>query len=244
MQEFLELHFITGLDFLQVLLGLGALYVFLVLARRLLNRAAFLGNLQAPLRRTIFLLELFFEPLAVVLISTAFVLWNPIFGGLLSLLLLLLGFSHLRNYLAGRIMQVNLAIEEGKRMKFGDLSGIIGKIGRLGIFLQTAEGRHFVNYFRLINEGFSLVSEQEIGGFYQLSVQVPEREKPLPEPQSIIDLLTVTPYLDWNYKPEWSRVEGEEGRFLVKILMKEDGFLEELLALIREWGYQVRVSAN
>ena len=62
-------------------------------------------------------------------------------------------FSRIRDYLSGRIILFNPLIGVGKRMRTDKSTGVISKISRIGLYLQTGEGLHFVNYTTLLTEG-------------------------------------------------------------------------------------------
>ena len=116
-----------------------------------------------------------------------------------------------------------------------NLNGIISDMGLLGLYMQTREGRHFVSYAQLLTQGYTIVSGTEVGGFYQLRIENPEKENLINNSIELMDMLTTLPYLDWNFKPE---ISEESGKYKVKLLVREELHLKELITLIQERGLQ------
>lgn len=222
--------FIAGLILLTV-------YFILQFIRRLLERAAFMGSWQAPAMRFSRYILLIYEPLALVIIGGIFVLINPIFHGLIMGLLFLAGFPHLRNYLAGRVVQFDHHIDRGSRLRSGAFEGVVLEMGRLGLQLQTNEGLHHLTYARLLAEGYTLISGEEIGGFYQLLIRPREADEKVRHLQHLQNLLLTAPYLDWHHKPELTSGDTEQQTIEARVLVREENHLHDLVELIREWGY-------
>lgn len=228
----------TGTELFLIGGGLVALYFLVRFLKRLLERAAFLGTFQAPLKRGVFLVDLLFEPIVLFILSIALVLYSPEFFGLMFLAVFILGFTQFRNYFSGILVQVRQTLRPGQRIQHVGLLGIISDMERLGLFLQTTEGKHFVNYSRLLSEGYTLISGQEMSGYFQLQVDVSSATHP--EPQYLRDLLLMAPYLDSHFKPELVAVEGTPHLYRVKVLLRDENHLKELEALIQEQGYQCK----
>ncbi|MFK7924707.1 MAG: hypothetical protein AB8H47_22305 [Bacteroidia bacterium] len=233
----MEALFTSRLSWVQWLLiagGLLALYFLIQLLYRLTRRTTILGGAQARIKELFFALQLLFEPMALIVLSISFVFIHPLFCGSFVLLLFLVGFNQFRNYLGGKLVQLNHMLEAGRRLRFQNLNGIISDMGLLGLYMQTREGRHFVSYAQLLTQGYTIVSGTEIGGYYQLKIQNPEKETLIQNSDDLMDILTSLPYLDWNFKPEIS--EEDPGWYKVKLLVREELHLRELLSLIEERG--------
>jgi hypothetical protein len=225
-------------------LGVAALFLLLVyfllqFLQRIIVRAGFLKNLRFNIQNDIHKLLLFYEPLVFVILIGIFVFINPVLHGTLLLLLVLLAFKQLRNYMSGRVIQINKSLSAGKKIKVNAQQGVISAVGRQGIELQTDEGLHFIPYLHLQEKGYTIISGQEIGGFYQLEI-IPqsEKEKSAVHLERLMNLLASTPYLDMQFKPELS-VSGET--IQARVLLKEENHLSALLPLIEDWGYQAKV---
>ncbi|MEZ4994728.1 MAG: hypothetical protein R2824_30195 [Saprospiraceae bacterium] len=218
-----------------------AVFVALRFLDRLLERAAFLGRWQQPAQNTIRYLSLIFEPLALILLLGIFVMINPVFHGLLLILLFLAAFTHLRNYIAGRIIQLDHHLIRGSRLQMQEIEGVVLEMGRLGMQLQTKEGLYHLTYAQLLSRGYTLISGEEIGGFYQLRLSPGEVDGKIRHQQHIQNLLVTTPYLDWSHKPELTPLNDPQQSLEIRVLLREEKHLHDLIALIREWGYDCRL---
>ncbi|MEM1214984.1 MAG: hypothetical protein AAGJ82_04830, partial [Bacteroidota bacterium] len=105
------------------------------LANWLLRRLPTPNNWQQISERLLSYFLLLFEPLAVLVLGSYFVLIHPFFHGLIVLLLLVTNFSHLRNYFSGRVVRFDSASRIGNRLSSQQTTGLITKIGRLGLRL-------------------------------------------------------------------------------------------------------------
>ncbi|WP_116106570.1 hypothetical protein [Lewinella sp. IMCC34191] len=183
---------------------------------------------------------LLYEPIAVLMLFMIFVFINPAVHFLVVLLLIAAGFSRIRDYLSGRIVLFTPLIAVGKRMKTERYTGVISRINRIGLYLQTGEGLHFVNYTTLLTGGYSLITGKDIGGYYQLLLSPPEgQEEPLRE---LADRLTTAPYLDRSFRPELSYAEHRKSQIQARLSVREEKHLTELLALLGEWGYPATIA--
>lgn len=217
------------------------LFFLLQLADRLLAGTGNWGRVMGLIRRFIHYTLLIYEPLAIILIASAFVLINPPFHGLMLALVLMLAFGHLRNYISGRLLLLNPLFAPGRRMSNGDTRGIITNIGRQGISLQTQQGVEVVRYAQLVNHGFTVDPGDEIGGYFNLKISLTDKMLAAEPVQHFQDLLSSAPYLDRKHKPEISTHLIDDKSFQVKVLLQEENHLYELISLIREWGYESEV---
>lgn len=237
----MEYH-LTGTETLLIIGGMIGLYFLIQFAESLVNRAAVLGRLQEPLQKGVSLLSLLFEPIVIITLSAVLVLFSPAFFGMILLVIFLLSFYQLRNYLSGLMLQLRDTLQPGQRLEFQTRKGTISDMGRLGLFLQTTEGKHFVNYTALLGEGYTLVSGQEMSGYYQLAVDTQASEQT--EPTALLDLLMMAPYLDSQFRPELNRSEEQPGHYKVKVLLKDEIYLQELVALVQEHGYTCKPATD
>lgn len=183
---------------------------------------------------------LYYEPLTALLLATIFVFVNPLLHGVILALLVLAGFSRLRDYFSGRIVLGSPLVAVGKRMKADRFTGVISRINRIGLYLQTGEGLHFVNYTTLLTEGYSLITGKDIGGYYQLHLTPADgKSDPLTD---LMDRLTTTPYLDRSFRPEVTQPEIDAPDIQVRLSVREEKHLSELLRLFQEWGYPATIA--
>lgn len=216
-------------------------YLLLSYLKRSLQGSAFFGRYHLRIIELLSGFLLFYEPFTVLTLTMIFLFINPFTHGIMLLVVILATFTRIRDYVSGRIIQTSSLLVEGKRMKTAKSTGVISRIGRMGIYLQTGEGLHFVNYSNLVTEGYSLATGKEIGGYYQLHIRPKELDefKPL---QFLQDKFVSTPYLDRTFKPELTMSEKKDREILARIAVREDQHLRELLDLMMEWGYPASVA--
>ncbi len=183
-----------------------------------------------------------YEPFILLVITGLFVLVNPPLHGAMVLVLFLAGFSHVRNYISGRIVRFDESMNPGVQLQSRDMQGIISRLGNLGLHLKTLDGLYYISYSRLLADGYTLLSGEEMGGFYRLQVKtLQEDENALRTTTQLGDLLATTPYLDWNHPPEWIPVTETGAPLQVRVLLREEQHLVELMQLMNEWGYGCEV---
>jgi hypothetical protein len=224
-------------DFLTATLVLVVIWFLLNFLGNILGRAPFLGKYQTTVVRSIKYLVLLFEPSAIAVLVSIFILINPLFHGLVFGWIFLTGFYQIQNYFNGLVVRFNNNLIFGKKLSSNNLTGIISKMDRSGIQLKTDQGLHFISYSNLLKEGYMLVSGEEIGGLYNLKITPFTKEDKTNQVSKLKNLIITAPYVDWNHKPEF-KVSGEEGDHVTaRILLKDESHLNQFIALINEWGY-------
>ncbi|PHN05892.1 hypothetical protein [Flavilitoribacter nigricans] len=241
MEDILSVQFSWGYLLSSIVLLLG-LFFALQFIDRLLTRVVVMGSWMQPVHRVIRFLILVFEPLAVIWVGGIFVLINPVFHGLLLALLFLSGFTHLRNYIAGRVIQMDHHIERGARLRAGQVEGVVLEISRLGVELQTKEGLYKLSYGKLLDSGYTVIAGDEIGGFYHLQIRPKDKDSKVRHLQHLQHLFVTTPYLDWSHKPEITAHDERDQQLEARVLVREENHLHDLMALIREWGYECHLN--
>lgn len=228
-------------DFFFIALLLVVAYFILQFFDRMLRKYEFLGKYQEGIRGFIHSTFLLYEPLVLLILGGVFILINPVFHGILALIVLWGGFTHVKNYFSGRVVHFDDSISVGKRLKTNDLQGIISDMGRLGIKFRTKKGLQFINYSKLISDGYMLLSGEEVGGFYQLNIRPKELDEKMDYSTHLLDLLATTPYLDWNHKPQILPSKDASKPIEARVVVKEESHLFDLITLIQEWGYTCKV---
>ena len=230
----------SWMDLLFAALILYGAYALLFLLRDRLEKYKRPDGFRAGAYNVIAAGLLLYEPIVVLILIMIFVFISPAIHGLIVLLVITAGFSRIRDYLSGRIVLFTPLIAVGKRMKTERYTGVISRIDRIGLYLQTGEGLHFINYTDLLTRGYSLVTGKDIGGYYQLSLTPPaDRENAL---QELSDRLTTTPYLDRSFRPELAYADTGGNRIQARLSVREEKHLTELIALLREWGYPATIA--
>ncbi|MEL6589331.1 MAG: hypothetical protein AAFQ68_04595 [Bacteroidota bacterium] len=226
---------------LLLLIGLVALYFLIQLLYRFVRRTTLFGRFQGEVREVVYAIQLLYEPVAIITLLISFAFIYPLFCGTFVLLSLLVGFNQFRNYLGGKLVQLNHMLTSGRRLRFQNLNGIISETGLLGLYMQTREGRHFVSYAQLLQQGYTIVSGTEVGGYYQLGIEQQAEDKIFQDRAELMDILSTVPYVDWSFKPE---ITQEANRCKVKLLVREEQHLRELIPAIKERGLNVSILNN
>ncbi len=231
---------LSWLDFWAAALGLFGLYWLLRLGQRVLNNLPWSNSILSRIKDGIRFLLAVFEPASILLLGGIFVMISPLLHGIIAGVLLLGGFGHLRNYISGKLLQVDGAISTGKRLLAEGHKGMITEQGRLGLKLRTASGLQFINYNTLMTKGYQLLPSEEIGGYYHLVLE--GREDHPVSNSDLFDLLASSPFLDWSHRPEISTTADHPNRLHARVLVKDEGYLHDLLALLEEQGFKTKIS--
>ncbi|MBK7409505.1 MAG: hypothetical protein IPL49_01915 [Saprospirales bacterium] len=191
---------------------------------------SFLRGLQSGVQLGLTL----FEPAAALILGGIFIFINPALHGAVVLLLLVAGFSSLRNYVNGRILLLNSSVAGASRIEISaGEGGLIARKGRLGLFLRTDNGLRYIPYSTLLEQGYTLVSGDDMGRLFRIRL-VP-KEEPGIEPGRLRGLLATTPYLDQSHVPELKALPGNV--FEVDLLLRDEKYLPDLVQLTSEWGW-------
>ena len=213
------------------------IYIALRVLANFLKQTQYLRVIRPLLNRILKKILILYEPIALILLFGTFFLINPLYHGGILLVPLIVGFSQVRNYLTGKLVQLDDNINTGTIIQVNEVQGIISREGIWGIHVQTREGIHFISYSQLLASGYTLITNKEIGKFSILNVTPPENSGNRNEIITLMDLLTTTPYVDWNYKPDLSHTDRHSRSIRVRVFLRENSHIEALSRLMEEWGY-------
>ena len=87
-----------------------------------------------------------------------------------------------------------------------------------------------------------LLSGEEVGGFFELKIAPLLENENSNHLQYLKDKMTTAPYLDWSHKTEWLYQEDKQQFIQTRVLVKEENHLFDLVELIKEWGYECKIS--
>lgn len=104
--------------------------------------------------------KVFSTPLAFVIIIAAFININFEIHALVIVLLMVLTYRQLRNYIEGLFLRVHPLFAKGAMVKCGKIQGKIIRIAHLGVMLSTDAGERFVWYSTFDRSGFTILSHQ------------------------------------------------------------------------------------
>lgn len=228
-------------NLLEVTLVLTLWWGVLTFFRNLSKRTSLFGRFRDSAERAAEVAFLLFEPLAFLVIIGVFIFINPPVHGLMVLTVIFAAFPQMRNYLSGRIVRFDKNIAVGKKINTKNVNGIIAKERRLGLAIKTNKGIRFVNYSVLLKEGYMLLADDSIGGFYRLRITPKPENEIKNHLQYLRDLMVSAPYPDRNRRPDFALPEEGRDAIVMQISVMEKAHLAELRGLIEERGYQCRV---
>lgn len=232
-----ELNY-TWTDLFLLIVVLGLLYLLLLFIRRIIPSLSFLGRLRSSFRKFLDKVISLYEPIVVLLVVAVFVMIKPGFHGFMMIALVLFILDHVRNYFQGRLYLTNKTLQVGRRIKVNGSEGVIVKLGRFCIDVRTDEGLSFLPYQTLIKHGYVMTSGEKIGGYYHLTITHEETEETTPSMSDVSHLLISSPYVDGDHKPKIARSLTNPNEIIVKLLVKEESHLHDLISLLSENGYK------
>lgn len=229
----------TWTTFFSIALLLFITFVVLRFLQELLDRSNLFGKYQATAEYYLHRILLVYELLVVLVLGASFILVAPFLHGLIVAALFAGAFPHIRNYICGRVVQFDKGIQVGNRLRFGDYSGTIAGIQRVGLKLRTGKGLRFINYSNLLKDGYLLLAGEEIGGFYRLQITPQEGNEIKNTRSKLLDILHATPYLDWQQRPIIKSATDSD-TLDARVVLREERHLPDLIQLLEEWGYAVK----
>ena len=227
-----------------VVLVFSALYLTLMFAKRIVIGATFTGRTRPFVLKMIDKSLILIEPIAVITVIAIFIVIRPTLHGLIAGLILLLGFVHIRNYIHGRLIHLYGVIKLGAHIKIDNREGIISEIGRLGLRIKSNDGLHYIPNHALIQSGYILSAVNEVGGYYNLRISanlIKERAQAI---KVLSEVLISSPFIDGDHKPEISRSITTEDALDVKILVKEESHLFDLISVLKENEFSVVITKS
>ena len=237
----MEIPTFTWFNLLIATLVLMFIYFVMRLLHEFLNRLAKRNFWLNGFKKGLYLLFNLYEIIVILILCSIFLFINPVLHGLILLALILFSFSHIRNYISGRLALLDENLSIGKRLNIGSAKGVIVKMGYLGLQLRTATGLRFVSYRQLFEEGYSLVAVEEIGGFYLFEIEATNIKSKVNHLEWLIDAFLMTPYIDPNRHPELTYTNSQKNILKARILIREDSNLDDFVQLIQGWGYKCLV---
>jgi|AntRauTorckE5430_2_1112549.scaffolds.fasta_scaffold00236_17 hypothetical protein len=241
MKDFIQPYF-TWTNFLLAAIALWGVFWLLRFLRQRMRNGVLFGRYQQPVTDGISTFLLLYEPFTILLLTLVFFFINPIMHGILLLLLGIASFGRIRDYLSGRIILAASLVEEGKRMETLKASGVISRVGRIGLYLQTGDSLQFINYSSLLIKGYTVTTGEEIGGYYQLYISVEGDEPPADALGWLADRFVSTPYLARSFKPELKWADDQANHISARVSVREEQHLRELLELMGEWGFPATIA--
>lgn len=236
MDKFFSPYYSWG-NFISIGLFLLLLYFILLFFKNMLDKFQFLGAAQPTVNKSVHYLLLVYEPVGLLLLASIFILIDPKVHGIFALLIGIFGSTYIKSYISGRFIQRDRNLVKGKGITANNLSGVIYDMEQFGLQLQTNKGLHFVSYSKMLSEGYTLLTGDEVGGFFNLIITSKDTETKVNHVDHLMDIFVSTPYINRNQKPVLVASQKNPNKIEARVSLKEESHLQELMALINEWGY-------
>ncbi len=178
------------------------------------------------------------EPVIFICILILFIAINPIIHAIVAFILCGLMYQQIRDYQCGRIILYSSTIMHDKKINVGKYNGSVVKTGKLGLHISTPEGVSYLNYSRILADGFTLSAGQESGEYCYVLVKAKSSDTTIQEfKKQLNEILVTLPYIDWKYKPKISSNSQMEGELELKMLLHQNVASEEVCRFLKEAGY-------
>lgn len=217
---------------------LAVLYIILNLAKRMIgylrSEKTFRVNISESIEDTLDKIILLFEPLTALFLAIYLLVINPYLIGFVGILFTVFTFSYIRNYFIGRTLMLNATFSNARQIDTGGMHGSITRRGRLGLWLQTAEGIAHIPYLTLARQGFTVISGARVG--HQVLMTLTSEKESMPVAK-LHAMLLASPFIDHQISPTLE--ETEDKMINVKVILKEMDYLDDLEAALHEWGFTI-----
>jgi len=185
------------------------------------------------------------EPIIWFIIFGLFIRMNPLVHGIILLIICALIFQQILDYLSGRVILYSSTIRRDKKISVANYSGSIVKTGRLGLFILSHEGVTYLNYYRILSEGFTLTAGEELGEYCHIKVSSKSAAaNPKELKRKLNEMLVTLPFVDWKYKPKITTSAETANEVEMKVLLHENVSSEEVILFLTESGYHCEIKKN
>ena len=225
-----------------LILLLGVIWAILYFLNRTVEHLSIDRGFVAIFKRVLYFIHVYYEPVAVILLITMFVIIRPTFHGIFIVILALGSIHHFRNYLNGKIIRGRRTLRPGLLIRTKQKEGIITDLTKLGLNVRGDDGLQFIPYHILLSEGYTLAAGDKIGGYYKLEISSSSEESDHNEFVHLSNLILSSPYLDGEYRPEIDRSLRIPNTYEVKLLVKEESHIRDLISILEENGYKADLS--
>lgn len=240
MTDLLKPHF-SWLFFFGTVVFLLLFYGLLLFLQRQVHQFPVTLKFKDRLSNTLRSFLLLYDLIFVVVTASVFILLNPVWHGLVILFLVSITFPLMRNYMIGRFLCFNPEFHQGKRITVGKDTGVINKMNRLGIYMITNNGMKYINYMILQERGFSLLTDSLMQEYCDLNISAREEDRSNLSAEMLLYKLMGVPYLDSEYRPTLI-ANNADLEFQIRVLIRKGNHRQELINLIKDWGYDCQLS--
>lgn len=145
-----------------------------------------------------------YKPLSILILLMSFVAINFVIHGLLLLVIGIIGFSHVKNYLQGILFKINPLVDLGSFINVGEFEGEIEDFLAFGFIINLSEGKRFISYKYVEEKGFFI--NQQDHGILRKTVYISKEISA----NMVLDLLFENPMLNFTQKPIIRDMVGEK----------------------------------
>lgn len=146
--------------------------------------------------------------LGVFYIQAIFILWMPVFGSILAIIVFGIGFKTFVDVMRGIQLITEMQLEEGRMISIDDMKGIIYKLGWTGIFVTAADSIQFMTYGQLAKKRIRF-HQANIPIVKHLHVKANQDNLSLMKQEEILNnQLFAHPLLAAQHKPVIKHVDG------------------------------------
>lgn len=179
----------------------------------------------------------YLEPLIGVILLIYFITINPIPHSILVGAVAIFGYSHIKDYITGKMLLYSHSLPLRSRLEYQDHRGVISIVSRFGISLRTDEGIAFHRYSNLYNYGFKIISLETLGGYYNLSIQKSDNSPS--ELNRIKSTIINSPYTNVFSDIEILEMDEQSEETHFNIHLRSQEHLKDLKALLLDRGFKV-----
>ncbi|MEL6388746.1 MAG: hypothetical protein AAFQ02_01180 [Bacteroidota bacterium] len=229
----------TWSHLLLVLILLFGLGILLRIAHRVLRSTDYLPRYTKRLREAMRIVLIVYEPVALTIMTSLFVLVNPVLHGIITFIILIGSIGIIRSYLSGRVVRWDADLKTSMQITTDDKVGLISNLGRVGIRIKNEKGVQYVSYRKLMDDGYML-SSGDFGGRYHTiyintdgSTQTHDRTV-----SEIEELILASPFVEAD--PATAVSHDDETGIKLRVLVRDQQHLTHFMRSLRAKNYVIR----
>ncbi len=230
-------NLITWYNLGTVGIGLALLYGALRLLDSRIERGLYLQQADGLVRTIVRVALLAFEPISLLVMLALFVAIWPLVHGLIVALLVFVLYQYLRDFVAGRVFRFDRAVQLGRRLVGDHGRGTIAGFGTTGLYVQLEEGRSRIPYATLVRGGYTVTTDSERGGYFQLQILIPEGDTSPQALRTLRNVLVDSPYVRDGFDLESHTEDGDHLVVDVNLGVYSAEHVQYLTGQLQERGY-------
>jgi len=101
-----------------------------------------------------------------------------------------------------------------------------------------------VPYHTLISKGYIISSGERIGGYYSLEISSADSAMDKARLTHLKHLMISSPYVDGSHQPDMTRSLSVDNMIHVRLLVKEEDHIHDLIEVLEEQGYHSAITKS